>query len=50
MVNAQCLTTVVTSSRWSSGQDMGLGGLGMANLKSGDYNLFSSGDMIILAL
>ena len=26
MVNAQCLTTVVTSSRWSSGQDKGLGG------------------------
>ena len=27
----QCLTTMVTSSRWSSGQDMGLGGLCMAN-------------------
>ena len=40
MINAQCLTTVVTSSRWSSGQDMGLG---MANSKSGDYNLFGSG-------
>ena len=26
-----------------SGQDMGLGSLGMANSKSGDYNLFSSG-------
>ena len=30
MVNAQCLTTMVTSSCRSSGQDMGLGGLGMA--------------------
>ena len=37
------LTTVVTSSRWSSGQDMELGGLGMANSKSDDYNLFNSG-------
>ena len=43
MINAECLTTVVTSSGWSSGQDMGLGGPGMANSKSGDYNLFSSG-------
>ena len=43
MVNGQCLTTVVTTSRRSSGQDMGFGGLGMANSKSGDYNLFSSG-------
>ena len=43
MVNGQCLATMVTRSRQSSGQDMGLGGLGMANLKSDDYNLFSSG-------
>ena len=43
VVNAQCLTTVVKSSLWSSGQDMWLGGLGMANSKSGDYNLFSCG-------
>ena len=27
----------------SSGQDMGFGGLGMSNSKSGDYNFFSSG-------
>ena len=39
----QCLTTMVTSSRWSSGQDRGLNGLCMADSKSGDYNLFSSG-------
>ena len=43
MVKGQCLTTMVTSSRWSSGQDMGLGDLCMADSKSGDYNLFSSG-------
>ena len=31
--------------KWSgsSRQNMGLGGLGMANSKSGDYNLLSSG-------
>ena len=40
MINDECLTTVVTSSGWSSGQNMGLG---LANSKSGDYNLFSSG-------
>ena len=40
----QCsVTTMVTSSRRSSGQDMGLCGLCMTNSKSGDYNLFSSG-------
>ena len=41
----QCwvFATVVTSIGLSSGQDMGLGGLGIANSKSGDYNLFSSG-------
>ena len=27
MVNGQCLTTIVTTSRQSSGQDMGFGGL-----------------------
>ena len=43
MVNSQGLTTMVTSSRGSTGQDMGLGGLGMANSKSGNYNLLSSG-------
>ena len=31
MVNCQCLTTMVTRSRRSTGQDMGLGGLVMAN-------------------
>ena len=40
MVNGQCFTTMVTTSWWSSGQDMGFGGLGMANSKSDDYNLF----------
>ena len=34
MVNGQCLTTMVTSSGRSSGQDMGFGGLCMANSKS----------------
>ena len=43
MVNSQCLTTMVTNSWWSSGHDMGLAGLGMANSELGDYNLFSSG-------
>ena len=44
MINAECLTTVggLTSSGWSSRQDMGLGGLGMASSKSVDYNLFSN--------
>ena len=46
MLNGQCLTTMVTSSRRSSGQDMGFGGLRMANSKSGDYNLFSSGNVL----
>ena len=46
MLNGQCLATMVTSSRWSSGQDMGFGGLGMANSKSGDYNLLSSGKVL----
>ena len=49
MVNCQCLTTIVTNSRRSSGQDMGLVGLGMANSKSGDYNLFSSDNSTIFA-
>ena len=39
----KCLTTVVPSSRRSSGQDMGFDGLGMANSKSGDDNLVISG-------
>ena len=43
MFNGQCLTTMVTTSWWSSEQDTGFGGLGMANSKSGDYNLFSLG-------
>ena len=48
MINGQCLTTMATSSRWSSGQDMGFGGPCMANSKSGDYmyNLFSSGKVL----
>ena len=43
---SECLTTMVASSRWSSGQDMGFGGLRMANSKSGDYNLLSSGKVL----
>ena len=43
MVNGQGLTAVLTSSRGSTGQDMGLDGLGMANSNSGDYNFLSSG-------
>ena len=46
MFNGQCLTRMATSSRWSSGQDMGFGGLRMANSKSGDYNLLSSGKVL----
>ena len=34
---------MMAGGRGSSGQYMGLGGLGMANSKSGDYNLLSSG-------
>ena len=45
MVNAQCLATIVTSSRRSPGQDTGLGGLDVAN--SGDYNLFSSSLVLV---
>ena len=33
-------------SRMSSGQDMGFGGLGMANSKLDDHNLFSSGQAL----
>ena len=43
MVNSQCLTTMVAHSRGSTGQDMGLGGLGLANSKLGNHNLLSSG-------
>ena len=32
MVNGQCLTTMVTTGRWSSGQDMGFGDLGMVSM------------------
>ena len=46
MLNGQCLTTMVTSSLWSSGQDIGFGGLCITNLQSGDYNLFSSGKVL----
>ena len=48
MVNGQCLTTMVTTSWWSSGQDMVFGGLGMANSKSGDYSLLSLGKVLEL--
>ena len=48
MVNGQCLTTKVRTSLQSSRQDMGFCGLGMANSKSGDYNLFSSGQVLEL--
>ena len=42
MVNGQCVNTMLACSRRSSGQDMGLGGLGVASLKSGYYNLITS--------
>ena len=38
MVNGQCFTTMMTTSWWSSGQDMGFGGLGMANSKFFSWN------------
>ena len=41
--NDQWLTTMVISCRESSGQDVRLCGFGMANSKSGDYNLIRSG-------
>ena len=43
--NGQSLATMLASSRWSSGQDMGFYGLGMANSKSGYHNLLSSGQV-----
>ena len=42
-VNGQCLTTMVKSIARSLGQDMGLSGFDMANLKSCDNNFNSSG-------
>ena len=42
MVNGQCLTTMVAGRQGSTGQDMGLGDLGMANSKLGNYNLLHS--------
>ena len=41
--NGQSLATMLASSWWSSGQDMGCCGLGMANSESGYDNLLSSG-------
>ena len=43
--NGQSLATMMASSRWSSGQDMGLCGLGMANSESGYHNFLSSGQL-----
>ena len=43
--NGQSLATMLASSRWSSGQDMGFCGLRMANSKSGYHNLLSSGQV-----
>ena len=43
VINGQHLTTMVTSSRQSPGQDMRFVGLNMTSSESGDYNLFSSG-------
>ena len=42
----QCLTTMVTSSWWFSGQDLGLFSFGMTTSKSGDYKLISSGQAL----
>ena len=41
--NGQSLTTMLASSRLSSGQDMGFCGLRMAKLESSYHNLLSSG-------
>ena len=43
--NGQSLATILASSWWSSGQDMGFCGFGMANSESGYHNLFSSGQL-----
>ena len=43
--NGQSLATMLASSQWSSGQDMGFWGLRMANSESGYHNLFSSGQV-----
>ena len=43
--NGQSLATMLASSRWSSGQDMGFCGLRMANSKSGYHNFLSSGQV-----
>ena len=43
--NRQSLATMLASSRWSSGQDMGFCGLSMANSELGYHNLLSSGQM-----
>ena len=43
VLNCQSLATMLASSWWSSRQDMGFCGLGMANSESGYHNLFSFG-------
>ena len=43
--NGQSLATILTSSRWSSGQNIGFCGLGMANSESGYHNFLSSGQV-----
>ena len=45
VLNCQNLATMLASSWWSSGQDMGFCGLGMANSESGHHNLLSSGQV-----
>ena len=43
--NGQSLATMLASSWWSSGQNMGFCGIGMANSESGYHNLLSSGQV-----
>ena len=45
VLNCQSLATMLASSWWSSGQDMGFCGLGMANSESSYHNLLSSGQV-----
>ena len=43
--NGQSLATMLASSWWSSGQDMGFCGFGMANSESGYHNRLSPGQV-----
>ena len=45
LFNGQSLATMLASSWWSSGQDIGFCGFGMANSESGYHNLLSFGQV-----